>query len=93
MEIHKKNERLISLAKRRRGIFLALAVTCIVTWNLSSWAQSNDAVPYPTGNRQLSALSRNQTKATLQPGCRMASSGQRERREVMQCRYTRMSEG
>jgi hypothetical protein len=52
MAIHKKNERLISLARRRRVIFLAIAVTCIVTCSLSSWAQSNDAIPYPTGYRQ-----------------------------------------
>jgi hypothetical protein len=52
MAIHKKTERLISSAKRRRAIFLALAVTCIVTCSLSSWAQSNDAIPYPTGYRQ-----------------------------------------
>src|SRR5215813_1727219 len=51
MAIHKKNERLISLAQRRRVIFLALAVTCIVTCSLSSWAQSNDAIPYPAGYR------------------------------------------
>ena len=52
MEIHKKNIGLISLTKRRRVILLALSVTCIVTWSLSSWAQSNDAIPYPTGYRQ-----------------------------------------
>jgi hypothetical protein len=52
MAIHKKTEMLISSAQRRRVIFLALAVTCIVTWSLSSRAQSNDAVPYPTGYRQ-----------------------------------------
>src|SRR5262245_38846334 len=51
MAIHKKNERLISLVQRRRVIFLALAVTCIVTCSLSSWAQSNDAIPYPIGYR------------------------------------------
>src|SRR5215471_1658203 len=51
MAIHKKNERLISSAQRRRAIFLALAVTCIVTCSLSSWAQSNDAIPYPAGYR------------------------------------------
>jgi hypothetical protein len=33
------------------------------------------------------------TRAPLQGDCRMASSGQRERREVMQCRFTKMSEG
>jgi hypothetical protein len=52
MAIHKKNERPISSARRRRVIFLALAVTCIVTCSLSSWAQSSDAIPYPTGYRQ-----------------------------------------
>src|SRR5262245_41366389 len=52
MAIHKKNERMISLAQRGRVIFLALAVTCIVTCSLSSWAQSNDAIPYPAGYRQ-----------------------------------------
>jgi cytochrome P460 len=52
MVIHKTTERLISLAQRRRAIFLALAVTCIVTCSLSSWAQSNDAISYPTGYRQ-----------------------------------------
>jgi hypothetical protein len=52
MAIHKKTERLISSAKRRRVIFLALAVTWIVTCGLSSWAQSNDAIPYPAGYRQ-----------------------------------------
>src|SRR5215468_3163197 len=51
MAIHKKNERLISLAQRRRVIFLALAVTCIVTCSLSPWAKPNDAVPYPEGYR------------------------------------------
>jgi cytochrome P460 len=52
MVIHKTTERLISLAQRRRAILLALAVTCIVTCSLSSWAQSNDAISYPTGYRQ-----------------------------------------
>jgi Cytochrome P460 len=52
MAIHKKTERLISSARWRRVIFLALAVTCIVTCSLSSWAESNDAIPYPTGYRQ-----------------------------------------
>lgn len=52
MEIHKKNERPISLAKWRSVIFLALAVTGVLAWSLSSWAQSNDAIPYPTGYRQ-----------------------------------------
>jgi Cytochrome P460 len=52
MAIHKKNERLISLTQRQRVIVFALAVTCIVICSLSSWAQSNDAIPYPTGYRQ-----------------------------------------
>jgi hypothetical protein len=43
--------RLISLAERRRMIFLALAATCIMTWSLSLWARTNDAVPYPVGYR------------------------------------------
>jgi hypothetical protein len=47
MAIHES--RPISLAKRRRAIFLALAVTCLVTWSQSSWAKPNDAIPYPVG--------------------------------------------
>jgi hypothetical protein len=52
MAIYKKNEKLTSSAQRRRVIFLAIAVTCIVNCSLSSWAQSNDAIPYPAGYRQ-----------------------------------------
>ncbi|HZF40506.1 MAG TPA: cytochrome P460 family protein [Blastocatellia bacterium] len=52
MAIHENTEKLISLAKWRRGVFLALAVTCIMTWSLSSWAKPDDAVPYPVGYRQ-----------------------------------------
>jgi len=52
MTIHKTDRKLISLAQRRRAIFLALTVACIATWSLASRAQSNDAVPYPTGYRQ-----------------------------------------
>jgi hypothetical protein len=51
MAIHESSERLISLAKRRRALSLALAVTCLVTWSLASWAKPNAAVPYPTGYR------------------------------------------
>lgn len=32
-------------------IFLALAATCILTWSLSLWAKTDDAVPYPMGYR------------------------------------------
>jgi len=53
MAIHENTEKLISLAKPRRAIFLALTVTCcIATWSLSSWARIDDAVPYPDGYRQ-----------------------------------------
>ena len=52
MAIHGSGEGLISLAKRRRAIFLALAVTCVMTWSLSLWAAPNDEIPYPTGYRQ-----------------------------------------
>jgi hypothetical protein len=51
MPIHDKARRRISMTERRRGIFIALAVACAVTWSLSSWAQSDDAVPYPAGYR------------------------------------------
>jgi cytochrome P460 len=44
--------RLISSVRRRRWIFLALAATCIATWNLSLWAEPNDEVPYPVGYRR-----------------------------------------
>jgi hypothetical protein len=52
MTIQESAEKPLSLSKRRRAILLALALTCIVTWSLSSWAQPNDAVPYPAGYRQ-----------------------------------------
>src|SRR5215470_452891 len=52
MAIHENTKRVISLTKRKRALFLALAVICIATWSLSSWAKSDDAVPYPTGYRQ-----------------------------------------
>lgn len=47
----------ISLAKRRRVIFLALAATCIMTWGLSLRAKTNDAVPYPVEYRQWAHVS------------------------------------
>ena len=49
--LYKNAGTLISFAGWRRGIFLALAVACILTWSLSLWARPNDAVPYPTGYR------------------------------------------
>lgn len=42
----------ISPANRRRAIFLALAIACIMTWSLSSRAMPDDEVPYPVGYRQ-----------------------------------------
>jgi Cytochrome P460 len=51
MPIHENARRLISVAKRRRAIFLALAAICVMTLNLSLWASANDAVPYPVGYR------------------------------------------
>jgi Cytochrome P460 len=51
MLIHKNARALISIAKRRRGAFLALAATCVMTWSLSLWAKPNDEVPYPVGYR------------------------------------------
>jgi len=52
MSIHKNARRLISFAKRRRVVFLALASTWIVTWSLSLWARPNDTIPYPAGYRE-----------------------------------------
>lgn len=57
MAIHKNAGRRILSAKRRRALFLALAATCIGTWNLSLWAKPNDAVPYPAGYRQWAHVS------------------------------------
>src|SRR5215470_19686772 len=52
MPIHDNTVKLISSARWRRSVFLALAATCIMTWSLSSWAMPNDTIPYPTGYRQ-----------------------------------------
>jgi uncharacterized SAM-binding protein YcdF (DUF218 family) len=52
MSINKNVNWPISSARRRRVIILALAATWIVTWSLSSWAWSDDAIPYPSGYRQ-----------------------------------------
>jgi hypothetical protein len=57
MTIHKNAKRPISLTHWRRVIFLALAATCIMTWGLSLWARTNDAVPYPAGYRQWAHVS------------------------------------
>src|SRR5262245_46563050 len=51
MSIHENDRKLISGARRRRLIFLALAATFITPWSLSLWAKPNDAVPYPAGYR------------------------------------------
>jgi hypothetical protein len=51
MAIQANANRPASSAKLRRVIFLALAATCITTWNLSSLAEPNDAVSYPAGYR------------------------------------------
>jgi hypothetical protein len=51
MPIHENARGLISVAKRRRAIFLALAATCVMTLKLSLWASTKDAVPYPAGYR------------------------------------------
>jgi len=52
MAIHGNTEKLISLTKGRRSVFVALAAICIMTWSLTLWARPNDAIPYPTGYRQ-----------------------------------------
>jgi Cytochrome P460 len=57
MPIHKNDRTLISFAGLRRGSFLALAATCVLTWSLSLWARTNDAVPYPAGYRQWAHVS------------------------------------
>jgi Cytochrome P460 len=51
MPIHKNAGRPISVAGRRRAIYLALAATCVMTLKLSLWASTNDEVPYPVGYR------------------------------------------
>jgi hypothetical protein len=52
MAIHENTQKLISLSKWRRGVFLALAAVCVTAWSLSLWAMPNDEIPYPTGYRQ-----------------------------------------
>ncbi|MCI0390204.1 MAG: cytochrome P460 family protein [Acidobacteria bacterium] len=52
MSIYKNAKWLISLARQRRVIILALAATWIVTWSLSLWAGTNETIPYPAGYRQ-----------------------------------------
>lgn len=53
MTMRKYPTMLTSSTKRRSAIFLVLAITCILTWNLSSRAMPDDgAVPYPVGYRQ-----------------------------------------
>ena len=51
MPIQENARTLISFTGLRRAIFLALAVTCIMTWSFSLWAKPGDAVPYPAGYR------------------------------------------
>lgn len=51
MAIHENTGRPISSAKCKRSVFLALAVTCVMTWSLSSPATPKDEIPYPTGYR------------------------------------------
>jgi hypothetical protein len=52
MAIHGNTVKLISSARWRNGFFLALAVTCVMTWSLSLWAMPDDQIAYPTGYRQ-----------------------------------------
>jgi hypothetical protein len=52
MPIHENVEGAIQLAKRRRAILLALAITCVMTLSISLWARPNDEVPYPVGYRK-----------------------------------------
>jgi Cytochrome P460 len=51
MPIHENVGRPIRLAKRRKGILLALIAMCVMTLSVSLRAKSNDEVPYPTGYR------------------------------------------
>jgi hypothetical protein len=51
MPIHENVGRLIRLAKRRKGILLALIAMCVMTLSVSFRAKSNDEVPYPMGYR------------------------------------------
>jgi hypothetical protein len=52
MSIYTNARRPTSFTRWRRVIFLALAAIWIVSWSISLWAKSNDAVPYPAGYRQ-----------------------------------------
>jgi hypothetical protein len=51
MPIHENVGRLIRLAKRRKGILLALIAMCVMTLSVSLRAKLNDEVPYPMGYR------------------------------------------
>src|SRR5262245_25463284 len=51
MPIHDNVGRLIRLAKRGKGILLALIAICVMTFSVSFLAKSNDEVPYPMGYR------------------------------------------
>jgi cytochrome P460 len=39
-------------SKQRRAIYLSLAITCVVTWGISSRARSDDPIPYPVDYRE-----------------------------------------
>ncbi len=57
MTIHENTGKQLPLAKRRRVIFLAFAVTFVMTWSLSLLARPNDAVQYPAGYRHWTRVS------------------------------------